>query len=546
MRSGTKCAAIGRLVGLASVLALLSSAAYSGHAAADYGTDRSEADESAVAESLTWAVPTSAEQLDPQASFSLTTGMVVGRNIFDRLVESDENLDIVPRLATDWEVSDDGLTWTFVLREGVEFHDGTPFNADAVVFSVERSLDPEQGLVAGNFAWGGVTEVERIDDYTVALHTDEPVAALLTNIADGGLGSIISPTSIDENGEFAEPIGTGAFRFVSWQPDGDLVLERNAAYWDTPPAYERLVVTPSTEGATRVNQLVAGEVDLISLVPIPEIPRVEAEDGIVIAAEPATTWVYVALNNSNPPFDDVAVRRAFNYAVDKESIIENILGGLGRVPDSPIGSGYALHTSVMTYEYDPELANQLLDEAGWVAGDGGVREKDGVRLESTLRYGQGNIEQSDAIAQAIASQLERIGADISVEAMEFSTISEQNRMPQAESPVEMVLARFGTGDPDTGMGSTLHSDAWPPAGNNFSFYSNPEVDDALDAGGSSFDAEERQPHYERAQQLVMEDAPWIFLTERQEAVAWHDYVSGVRFIPTSAGLIDVRSVTLDQ
>jgi peptide/nickel transport system substrate-binding protein len=200
----------------------------------------------------------------------------------------------------------------------------------------------------------------------------------------------------------------------------------------------------------------------------------------------------------------------------------------------------------MTYDYDPELANQLLDEAGWIAGDDGVREKDGVRLESTLRYGDGNIEESDAMAQAIASQLAEIGADISIEAMEFSTFSEQNRLPQEESPVEMALARFGTGDPDTGMGSTLHSDAWPPAGNNFAFYSNPEVDEALDAGGSVFDTEERRPHYELAQRLVMEDAPWIFLTERQEAVAWHDYVSGIRFIPTSAGLIDVRSVTVDQ
>ena len=431
-------------------------------------------------------------------------------------------------------------------REGVEFHDGTPFNADAVVFSVERALDPEQGLVAGNFAWGGVSGIEKVDDYTVAIHTEAPVAALLTNIADGGLGSIISPTSVDEAGDFAEPIGTGAFRFVSWQPDGDLVLERNAGYWDTPPAYEQLVVTTSTEGSTRVNQLVAGEVDLISLVPIPELPRVEADENLVMMAEPATSWVYVSLNNSKPPFDDVAVRRAFNYAVDKEAIIENILGGLGRVPDSPIGSGYALHKSVMTYEFSPERANELLDEAGWVMGADGVREKAGTRLAATLRYGEGNIEQSDAIAQAIASQLQDVGADISIEAMEFSTFSEQNRLPQEENPIEMALERFGTGDPDTGMGSTLHSRSHPPAGNNTAFYSNPEVDEALDAGGSTFDTEERRPFYDRAQELVMADAPWIFVTERREAVAWQSYVSGVRFIPTSAGLIDVRSVTLDQ
>lgn len=499
-----------------------------------------------AAGTLRWAVPTAIETLDPQASFSLTTGMAVGRNIFDRLVEVDEDLEVVPGLATDWELSDDGLSWTFRLREDVEFHDGTPFTAESVKFSIDRALDPDNGLVAGNFAFGGVTEVEVVDDTTVVLHTEEPIAALLTNIADGGLGSIISPSSINGDGEFGDPIGTGALRFVSWQPDVDMVLERNDDYWGEGPGYEQLEVITSTEGSTRVNELEAGEVDLISLVPIQDIQRVEAVEGVEMAAEPATTMVYVAMNNARPPFDQQEVRQAFNYAVDKQPIIENILGGLGRVPDSPLASGFSMHTSVMSYDYSPERAIELLEDAGWNEGSDGVREKDGQRLEATLRYGEGNIEQDEVIVQTIASQLEDIGAEIQIEAMEFSTFSEQNRMPLDESSVEMALARFGTGDPDTYLGSTLHTDAQPPAGNNFAFYSNAEVDAALDEGGSLFDNEQRRPYYEQAQQLIMEEAPWIFLTERREAVAWHDYVSGIRFIPTSAGLIDVRQVTLDE
>lgn len=495
---------------------------------------------------LSWAVPTAIETLDPQASFSLTTGMAVGRNIFDRLVQVDENLEIVPGLATAWDVSDDGRSWTFDLREDVEFHDGSPFTAESVKFSIDRALDPDNGLVAGNFAFGGVTEVEVVDEHTVVLHTEEPVAALLTNIADGGLGSIISPNSIGDDGEFGDPIGTGPLRFVSWQPDVDLVLERNPDYWGEGPDYEQLEIITSTEGSTRVNELEAGEVDLISLVPIQDIGRVEAANSIEMAAEPATTMVYVAMNTARAPFDELEVRQAFNYAVNKESIIDNVLGGLGRVPDSPLASGYPMHTSVMTYDYSPERAVELLESAGWQEGADGVREKDGQRLEATLRYGEGNIEQGNAMVQTIASNLEEIGADIEIEAMEFSTFSEENRMPLEDSSVEMALARFGTGDPDTYMGSTLHTDAHPPAGNNFAFYSNSEVDAALDAGSSSFDTDERRPHYEEAQRLVMEDAPWIFLTERREAVAWHEDVSGIRFIPTSAGLIDVRQVTLND
>lgn len=495
---------------------------------------------------LSWAVPTAVETLDPQASFSLTTGMAVGRNIFDRLVEVDENLEIVPGLATEWVIADDGLSWTFELRDGVEFHDGTPFDAEAVKFSVDRALDPDNGLVAGDFAFGGVTEVEVVDDLTVVLHTEEPVAALPTNVADGGLGSIISPSSVDESGEFGDPIGTGAFNFVSWQPDDDLVLERNDDYWGEAPGYERLEVVTATEGSTRINQLEAGEVDIISLVPIQDIPRVEAAEGLEMTAEPATTMVYIAMNNERPPFDEPEVRQAFNYAVDKASIIDTVLGGLGRVPDSPMASAFPMHTSVMSYDYSPEKAVQLLEDAGWTEDADGFREKDGQRLTATLRFGEGNIEQGEALVQTVASQLGEIGADIEIEAMEFSTFSEENRLPLEESSVELALARFGTGDPDTYLGSTLHTSAQPPAGNNFSFYSNPDVDAALNGGGSLFDAEERRPLYEEAQRLVMEDAPWIFLTERREAVAWRSGVSGIRFIPTSAGLIDIRRVSLAE
>lgn len=494
---------------------------------------------------LRWAIPTAIDQLDPQASFLLTTGMVVGRTIFDRLVESDENLNIVPRLATDWKVSEDGLTWTFKLRQGVKFHDGTPFNADAVVFTVERAIDPKNALAAGNFAWGGVVKADKIDEFTVALHTGEPVAALLPNIADGGLGSIISPTSVSASGEF-KPIGTGAFRFVSWQPDGELVLERNNEYWDGPVSYERLVVVPSTEGSTRVNQLEKGEVDLISLVPIPELERVKAMNGVVMKSEPATSWEYVAMNCARPPFDDKLVRQAFNYAVDKQGIIDSILKGLGRVPDSPIASGYSVHVSVKTYEYSPEKAIALLEQAGWKVGPDGIRTKDGQRLKATLLYGQGNIEEGDAIAQAISSQLANVGADISVQAMEMSTFTQEQRKPLDQSIIEMAMGRFGTGDPDTGMRSTLDTASQPPAGNNFAFYSNPEVDKALEDGARPFDMQERKPFYVKAQELVMDDAPWIFLTERREALAWRDTVKGIRFIPTSAGLIDVRYLTLGQ
>ncbi|HET8678721.1 MAG TPA: ABC transporter substrate-binding protein, partial [bacterium] len=139
------------------------------------------------AASLTWALHVAIDRLDPSSSFALATGMAVGRNIFDRLVEHDERLNIVPGLATQWSASADGRTWTFRLRQGVRFHDGTPFNADAVVFNVTRAIDPQLRLFAGTFAWSGVKSARKVDDLTVEVSGDQPLAALLNNIADSGL-----------------------------------------------------------------------------------------------------------------------------------------------------------------------------------------------------------------------------------------------------------------------------------------------------------------------------------------------------------------------
>ncbi|MGH2403787.1 MAG: ABC transporter substrate-binding protein, partial [bacterium] len=310
---------------------------------------------------LTWALHVAVDRLDPSASFALATGMAVGRNIFDRLVEHDERLNIVPGLATQWTASADGRTWTFRLRQGVRFHDGTPFNADAVVFNVQRAIDPQLRLFAGTFAWSGVKGARKVDDLTVEVSGDQPLAALLNNIADSGLGVIMSPTAVQRARDPREfvPTGTGPFKFVSWVPDGDLVLEANRDYWGPPPQVDRLVIRAMPTTSTRVNLLEAGEVDLITQVPIHDIARLNGVRGIEVVVRPSTSWTYIAMNTSRPQFADVRVRRAFYHLVDKRTIIEKVLFGVGRIADSPIGSAYRAHKSVKVYQYDPGLAKQL-------------------------------------------------------------------------------------------------------------------------------------------------------------------------------------------
>ena len=199
---------------------------------------------------LTWAAHQEVDQTDVHRSFSLLTGMVLGRNVFDRLVEHNEKLEIVPRLAERWETSLDGKTWTFHLRKGVRFHDGTLFDAEAVRFNVDRALNPENRLLAGRFAYGGVQAVEVVSEHVVRFVTKEPVGALLDNIADSGFGAIQSPKAVKEApAAGVVPTGTGPFKFGSWTRGDQLVLEANADYWDGRPYLDRIVVKPVPEGA---------------------------------------------------------------------------------------------------------------------------------------------------------------------------------------------------------------------------------------------------------------------------------------------------------
>ncbi|MDR7554189.1 MAG: ABC transporter substrate-binding protein [Armatimonadota bacterium] len=495
---------------------------------------------------MTWALHVPIDRLDPSASFSLATGMVVGRNVFDRLVEHDDQLNIRPGLALSWMPARDGRTWTFKLRQGVRFHDGTPFNADVVVFNVTRAVNPQLRLPAGSFAWAGVKGARRVDEYTVEIFGDQPLAALLNNIADSGLGVIISPQALQRARDPRDfvPVGTGPFKFVSWQPDGDLVLEANRDYWGGPPAIDRLVVRVSPTPSTRVAQLEGGEVDLITQVPLQEIQRLSAIRGIEVAVKPATSWTYIAMNNRKPAFADAQVRRALNHLVDKQTIIDKVLFGVGRPADSPIGSAYRVHKSVKVYQYDPGLARQLLDQAGWRVGADGVRQKDGQRLAGTLWVPVGRFAGGAAMAQVIASAFRGVGVDVRVQEVEFGFYLAEARRGPEESRIELVMAGWGTADPDTGLRPVLHSESWPPRGNNIAFYRNPRVDELLDRGAATMDPTGRTAIYHRVQELVMDDAPWLFLTERREAVAWRSHVRGIRFIPSSAGLIDVRGVSV--
>jgi peptide/nickel transport system substrate-binding protein len=492
---------------------------------------------------LTWATHQDVDQTDVHRSFALLTGMVLGRNVFDRLVEHNERLEIVPRLAERWEISTDGRTWTFYLRKGVRFHDGTPFNAEAVKFNVDRALNPENRLLAGRFAYGGVQSAETAGEHVVRLITKEPVGALLDNMADSGFGAIQSPKSIREApASGLVPTGTGPFRFGGWTRGDQLTLEANPDYWEGRPYLDRIVVKPVPEGATRASLLETGEAQLISQVPLQDLGRLRANRSLAVDVAPATSWQYVALDTQK--LADIKVRQALNYAVDKRQVVETVLFGAGRIADSPLGSAYRMHVAAGAYDFNPGRARQLLAEAGWRPGGGGVLEKDGQRLSLTFLIPTAGYSGWPEMAQAIQSYLKDVGVEVKLVTQEWTAYLATTRKAREERGFDMALLSWGTADPDSGLRLVLQSALAPPAGNNVAVYRNARVDELLSRGAGTIGFERRLPIYKEVQELVWREAPWIFLSERREAIGRRGNLEGVTAVPSSAGLVDVRRAWL--
>ena len=458
------------------------------------------------------------QSLDPQVStaandFRITT------NIFEGLVRfKDGTLEVEPALATDWTISDDGLTYTFTLREGVTFHDGTPFNAEAVKFTFDRMLDEnhpyyETGPFPLSFNFADITETKVIDDTTVEFTLGQPFAPFLTNLATN-TGGIVSPAAVAEFGDDfgRNPVGTGPFQFEEWQSNTRVVASRNDAYWGDPAGMETVVFRPITDANTRVAEMLSGGVDLMVEVP-PDNVSMFADDPTftVYDAVGPHVW-YVMLNAKDGPFADKLVRQAANYAVNKETLVNDVLQGTAGVSAGPIPPAFnwAYNESVEPYPYDPDMARQLLEESG--ADD----------LSVTFYVTEGGSGMLDPIPMgtAIQADLEAVGFDVEIETYEWNTfLAEVN--PGLEGKADMAEMAWMTTDPDTLPFLTLRTEAWPEAGGfNSSYYSNADVDALLDTARTATDQDTRADAYMEVQEIVHEDAPWIFVANwKQNAVS---------------------------
>jgi peptide/nickel transport system substrate-binding protein len=478
---------------------------------------------------------------DPHVSSSWEAP-TVGKLVFDTLVYHAADDKVWPGLAIDWEVSDDGLLYTFYLRDDVTFHDGTPFTAEAVRYSFDRVVDPATKSEAAASYIEPYESTEIVDDYTVRIHLSAPLASFLDALGRAEL-SIVSPAAAEEWGEdFVDHmVGTGPFMFKEWVRQSHLTLVRNPDYNWAPgcfdnqgPAYlEEIVFQFLPEAVVRVGTLETGEVHLINDVPPTDYARLAADSAFATytSVQPGVPMI-IAMNVTLAPTDDVRVRQALEYAVDKQAIVDTLFEGLYDVAHGPLAPstlGYWAGAEEM-YGYDPAKSESLLEEAGWVDTDGdGIRDKDGQPL--TLEWPTHEWQRTNEVAEMVQAQLREIGVDVAVNLGAWPASYE------AWNNCEHNLMDSGYEGRDPDVLSTMLLSSNVGQGYAVTCIKDDHIDELLMQGRASTDQEERLAIYAELQQIIMDEA--LFLPVRQFGMlaATRAEVKGFQFQPTGVSLL---------
>ncbi len=341
--------------------------------------------------------------------------------MYDRLIEKDEDDNLVPGLALEWEFSEEDLTFTLQLRQGVEFHDGTPFNAEAVKFNFDRILDEDVGSLYRVGLVDVLGEVEVLGEYEVRFHLLIPDYLFLPSTLAGWASNMVSPTAVRELGEdFANrPVGTGPFVFHEYERDSELVMVRNESYWGHVPFVDRLRMRIIPEQATQIIEAEVGNIDILYGVGADDIDRI-ADAGFVLDERCSAGAQFISLNLSREPCSELAVRRAISHSIDREMIIDRMLHGRADVTPAGVCEHSPYHDpTVPTRDFDMDLAASILDEAGWILENDGYRYRDGQVLEVEIL--SADHEDHQRYNQIIQQQLGRLGFKSDIVTLEWGT-----------------------------------------------------------------------------------------------------------------------------
>jgi len=475
---------------------------------------------------LTIGRPSDAVSLDPHAE-STSPGNWVMSNLYENLVVLNVDSEFEPRLAETWEHVEDSV-WEFKLRQGVKFHDGTDFTADAVKFSIDRIKDPDNpGRSASNLL--AITEVKPVDDHTVQIITDGPYGPLLNIISLIYATGIVSPAAVEKSGDDygRNPVGTGPFKFVEWRSNDSITIERNDDYWGDKALLDKAVYRVIPEESARMLAVETGEVDMVMQPAPSQLETFKSDDNFNVVQTDGVRVFYFGFVLNRPITSDVKVRQAINHAVNRQDFVDNILEGAASVPTSYISPAIFGYKDISaSWEYDVEKAKSLLDEAGWVEGSDGIREKDGQKLELRHLAPRGRYLKDAECAEAFQAAMLEIGVQINLEIMEWAALFEQSRQPTVDADLLTFGWSTATGDADYTLGPLFGSENLPPEGWNSHHYANPEFDDLAHQAQISTDQDERKELYGQMLDILAEDAVWVPVYNSVESVITGDYVKG--------------------
>jgi peptide/nickel transport system substrate-binding protein len=498
-------------------------------------TNASAATEPIKGGELTYALATSPDNLDPHRS-GLAVAVRVIRTIHDNLVAQLSDGSIVPWLATEWEISEDGKSYTFKLRQDVKFHDGTPFNAEAVKYNYDRILNPETKAANSVALIRPYKSAEVIDEFTVKLNLETPSNAFLGNLSQA-LVSIVSPTAAQKQGDQLgkNPVGTGPFKFVSWEENSQIKVERNPDYKWAPPLVENkeapyldnVTFKIAPEEATRIGSVQSGQVLAGETIPPQNILALEKDEKLQLFKSNTQGLPYTLfINQTKAPWNELKARQALQSAIDVDTIVKTLYLGTYDRAWSPLTPGTFGYDKSLEGGVKPDLdkANALLDELGYVKGADGFRAKDGKKL--TLHYvdGSPNREKRNDIAAIIQQQLKQIGVAVEVE------ITKDVRTIVFENGDYDIYGNSQVNSDPEALRAFYHSDSVSVGGKqNLAAYKNAEVDRWIDQGLIEKDAAKRQELYANVQKAIIDQAVIIPLYVFPYTIAASKTVNGIKF-----------------
>ena len=479
-----------------------------------------------------------ASNLIPLLASDSTSHEIAGL-VFNGLIKYDKDVHIVGDLAESWEISRDGLVITFHLRKGVRWHDGKPFTAHDVLYTYQVTVDPKTPTAyAGDFL--KVKKAEVLDDHTFRATYDRPFAPALMSWSVGILPRhLLEGRDITTSPLGRHPIGTGPYRFKEWVAGQKIVLVSNPDYFEGRPYIDGYILRIIPDTATMFLELRANGIDRMGLTPLQFTRQTENNlfrENYRKYRYLSFAYTYMGYNLKNPLFADKRVRQALAHAVNREEIIDGVLLGLGKPATGPYKPGtWAHNPNVRTYSHDPEKAKALLAEAGWRRTDGGFLEKDGKPFEFEIITNQGN-EIRAKCAEIIQRRLAEIGIRVKIRVIEWAAFV--NDFINKRKFDATILGWTIPMEPD--LYDVWHSSKTGPQELNFVSFRNDEVDALIVRARETFDQPLRKRCYDRIQEILAEEQPYLFLYVPDALPILHARFRGVEVAPLGIGWNFIR------